>query len=595
MKVLRNLFFPLFISLLSFGLFSSASASSLGSDPFVREAIARENFEPGGKYSLFDNIRGEVGDRTGNVGISPIYHQHLGNLEMEKIGLSGKIGFVAHFSDHGYDEHSPFDNYDSRSASDEKGSVLQGFTLYKLDWTGHEHHPADGYDGPQGGGYPSPKGARDIYTYDISGIAQRIKLNSRPSVNDDRPWDKRLSDHLDSVGKNFKDRAQNAYKKITEHNPKLNAWGNAAEAANGIIEGVIYNPIGAATEAVGINKAVSETGKAVQDSFERTTIRAIASLSTDGKSSAIDRLARGDRLKDKIVKDVSDFADGNPNLSEIAKLIGNAAIAKGTAQAAVNTAKNASISGATGRVKEFVRSERGSSKPAPKNSSTSKQESSAKKGSNKATAAAASAQGSKHAASATSQASGKSSTAQSSGKSSAASKASSSAATSTAGSKVGGSGKGSANSALAQGAAVGTATTMGSVKPIVIRPTPKQSEIDVGKTLSDKAKPQISYKDGEEASYGKAGSVRPDWCDGNCSIEVKNYNIHTNRNNLIQNIAKQAKARAKHLPKNMKQKIRIDLRGQYFSPRDINDIKKRIEAQTNGIIKQNDVQFITEQ
>ena len=44
----------------------------------------------------------------------------------------------------------------------------------------------------------------------------------------------------------------------------------------------------------------------------------------------------------------------------------------------------------------------------------------------------------------------------------------------------------------------------------------------------------------------------------------------------------------------MAQKIRIDLRGQYFSPRDINDIKKRIEAQTNGIIKQNDVRFIIE-
>ncbi|QIM62163.1 hypothetical protein A1D29_01920 [Pasteurellaceae bacterium Orientalotternb1] len=578
MKVLRNLFFPLLISVVSCGLFSSASASSLGTDPFVREAIVRENFEPGGKYSLFNNIRGKVGDRTGNVGIAPIYHQHLGNLEMEKIGLSGKIGFVAHFSDHGYDEHSPFDNYDSRSASDEKGSVLQGFTLYKLDWTGHEHHPADGYDGPQGGGYPSPKGARDIYTYDISGIAQRIKLNSRPSVNDDRPWDKRLSDHVDSVAHNFNARAQRAYNKITEHNPKLNAWGNAAEAANGLIEGVIYNPIGAATEAVGINKAVSETGKAVQEGVERTTIRAIASLSTDGKSAAIDRLARGDRLKDNIVKEVSDFADDNPNLSEIAKLIGNAAIAKGCAQAAVNTAKNASISGAKGRVKEFVRSERGSSKPESK-------------GTHKGAVSTAAAKGSQSGSNVSSS-SAQAKVKQGSGKSSTSPKASATAAASAASNKVGGSGRGS--SSLAQSAAVGTATTMGSVKPIVTRPTPKQSEIDVGKTLSDKAKPQISYKDGEEASYGKAGSVRPDWCDGNCSIEVKNYNIHTNRNNLIQNIAKQAKARAKHLPKNMKQEVRIDLRGQKFSPKDIADIKKRIETKTNGIIKQQDVKFIIE-
>lgn len=33
-------------------------------------------------------------------------------------------------------------------------------------------HPADGYEGVQGGGYPPPTGARDEYNYDISGNAR---------------------------------------------------------------------------------------------------------------------------------------------------------------------------------------------------------------------------------------------------------------------------------------------------------------------------------------------------------------------------------------------------------------------------------------
>ncbi|STZ07725.1 Uncharacterised protein [Moraxella caprae] len=53
------------------------------------------------------------------------------------------------------------------------------------------------------------------------------------------------------------------------------------------------------------------------------------------------------------------------------------------------------------------------------------------------------------------------------------------------------------------------------------RPTPQQSEQDVGKMLPVGAREQVSFKDGKEVDYGTPKSVRPDWCIGNtCSIEV---------------------------------------------------------------------------
>lgn len=64
------------------------------------------------------------------------------------------------------------------------------------------------------------------------------------------------------------------------------------------------------------------------------------------------------------------------------------------------------------------------------------------------------------------------------------------------------------------------------------------------------AREQVSFKDGKEVDYGTPGSVRPDWCIGTtCTIEVKNYDIHDNRNGLINIIADQAIERKKHLPK----------------------------------------------
>ncbi|RBH85822.1 adhesin [Xanthomonas oryzae pv. oryzae] len=124
------------------------------------------------------------------------------------------------------------------------------------------------------------------------------------------------------------------------------------------------------------------------------------------------------------------------------------------------------------------------------------------------------------------------------------------------------------------------------------RPTPRQSEIDVGAGLAPGARSQVSFKNGQEVPYGTKKSVRPDWCIGNvCSIEVKNYNIAKNQRGLIDNISAQALQRVKELPAGMQQKIVIDIRGQNVTNAEKNSIIKSIVQKTNGIIGPTNIDF----
>ncbi|WP_207388761.1 DUF637 domain-containing protein, partial [Stutzerimonas kirkiae] len=127
------------------------------------------------------------------------------------------------------------------------------------------------------------------------------------------------------------------------------------------------------------------------------------------------------------------------------------------------------------------------------------------------------------------------------------------------------------------------------------RPTPKQSEIDVGTELGAGARPQISYKNGQEVPYGTAGSVRPDWCIGSvCSVEVKNYKVATNQQGLINNVSKQALQRAENLPQGMQQQIVIDVRGQVVTDAQKNAVIKGIVQKSKGTVSPTDIRFKSE-
>ncbi|MCI3164260.1 polymorphic toxin MafB class 1, partial [Neisseria meningitidis] len=66
---------------------------------------------------------------------------------------------------------------------------------------------------------------------------------------DTRSIRQRISDNYNNLGSNFSDRADEANRKMFEHNAKLDRWGNSMEFINGVAAGAL-NPFISAGEAV---------------------------------------------------------------------------------------------------------------------------------------------------------------------------------------------------------------------------------------------------------------------------------------------------------------------------------------------------------
>lgn len=290
-----------------------AHASDLANDPFIRQVLDRQHFEPDGKYHLFGS-RGELAERSGHIGLGNIQSHQLGNLMIQQAAIKGNIGYIVRFSDHGHEVHSPFDNHASHSDSDEAGSPVDGFSLYRIHWDGYEHHPADGYDGPQGGGYPAPKGARDIYSYDIKGVAQNIRLN----LTDNRSTGQRLADRFHNAGAMLTQGVGDGFKRATRYSPELDRSGNAAEAFNGTAD-IIKNIIGAAGEIVGAGDAV----QGISEGSNIAVMHGLGLLSTENKMARINDLADMAQLKDYAAAAIRDWAVQNPNAAQGIEAVSN--------------------------------------------------------------------------------------------------------------------------------------------------------------------------------------------------------------------------------------------------------------------------------
>ncbi|CBA04539.1 putative adhesin MafB [Neisseria meningitidis alpha14] len=290
-----------------------AHASDLANDSFIRQVLDRQHFEPDGKYHLFGS-RGELAERSGHIGLGNIQSHQLGNLMIQQAAIKGNIGYIVRFSDHGHEVHSPFDNHASHSDSDEAGSPVDGFSLYRIHWDGYEHHPADGYDGPQGGGYPAPKGARDIYSYDIKGVAQNIRLN----LTDNRSTGQRLADRFHNAGAMLTQGVGDGFKRATRYSPELDRSGNAAEAFNGTAD-IVKNIIGAAGEIVGAGDAV----QGISESSNIAVMHGLGLLSTENKMARINDLADMAQLKDYAAAAIRDWAVQNPNAAQGIEAVSN--------------------------------------------------------------------------------------------------------------------------------------------------------------------------------------------------------------------------------------------------------------------------------
>ena len=335
LRRLTNLLAACAVAAAAFG--QPALAAELAKDPFITDNAQRQHFEPGGKYHLFGNPRGSVANRTGKIDVTQTYTHQMGNLLIQQANINGTIGYHTRFSGHGHEVHAPFDNHASRSASEEKGSVNEGFTVYRLNWEGHEHHPADGYDGPQGGNYPKPTGARDEYTYNVNGVARSIKLNP----TDTRDVRQRISDNYSNLGSNFSDRAYEANRKMFEHNSKLDRWGNSMEFINGVAAGAL-NPFLSASEALGIGDILYGTGYAI----DKATMYGISPLSADGKLTAIGGLGSAAGVEKNTREAVDRWIQENPNAAETVEAAFNvAAAAKAAKLAKATKPGKAAVSG----------------------------------------------------------------------------------------------------------------------------------------------------------------------------------------------------------------------------------------------------------
>ena len=335
LRRLTNLLAACAVAAAAFG--QPALAADLAKDPFITDNAQRQHFEPGGKYHLFGNPRGSVANRTGKIDVTQAYTHQMGNLLIQQANINGTIGYHTRFSGHGHEVHAPFDNHASRSASEEKGSVNEGFTVYRLNWEGHEHHPADGYDGPQGGNYPKPTGARDEYTYNVNGVARSIKLNP----TDTRDVRQRISDNYSNLGSNFSDRAYEANRKMFEHNSKLDRWGNSMEFINGVAAGAL-NPFLSASEALGIGDILYGTGYAI----DKATMYGISPLSADGKLTAIGGLGGVAGFEKNTREAVDRWIQENPNAAETVEAAFNvAAAAKAAKLAKAAKSGKAAVSG----------------------------------------------------------------------------------------------------------------------------------------------------------------------------------------------------------------------------------------------------------
>ncbi|HFC2327623.1 TPA: polymorphic toxin MafB class 3 [Neisseria gonorrhoeae] len=300
-----------------------------GLDARLRDDMQAKHYEPGGKYHLFGNARGSVKNRVCAVQtfdatavgpILPITH--------ERTGFEGIIGYETHFSGHGHEVHSPFDNHDSRSTSDFSGGVDGGFTVYQLHRTGSEIHPADGYDGPQGGGYPEPQGARDIYSYHIKGTSTKTKINTVPQA----PFSDRWLKENAGAASGFLSRADEAGKLIWENDPNQNWWGNRMDDVRGIIQGAA-NPFLTGFQGLGVGAITDSAVNPVTYAAARKTLQGIHDL---GNVSPAAQLAAASLLQDSAfaVKDginsARQWADAHPNITATAQTALAVAEAAGT-------------------------------------------------------------------------------------------------------------------------------------------------------------------------------------------------------------------------------------------------------------------------
>jgi hypothetical protein len=222
--------------LIVLGCAAPASAQSIANDPFIRQGIDRANFEPGGKYFNFRD-RGTIISRSGGFRITPTSTVSLGSYSLQNGILAGRYQYVNDLDDaHPISVHNPYTNDVHDTAGDRQRN--QGSqSSYQFDYTGQELHPGDGYDGP-----PAGAGARDIYTYEIQGIATALYVQPPSTIQNADQGE--YFDRLIQFGGAGLDRIGQGFVASWEDPFLVNRANGVLDVSNGIFQ-TLYSPLAA--------------------------------------------------------------------------------------------------------------------------------------------------------------------------------------------------------------------------------------------------------------------------------------------------------------------------------------------------------------
>jgi hypothetical protein len=126
------------------------------------------------------------------------------------------------------------------------------------------------------------------------------------------------------------------------------------------------------------------------------------------------------------------------------------------------------------------------------------------------------------------------------------------------------------------------------------RPSWKDSEDTVGNHLGKSFEPQKGYRDGKLVKHDTFGRVVPDFYDkaANIAVEVKNYDLIKNIDDLISVLVEQGGGRMAYMPAGVKQWLFLDIRGQVIT--DLAGTAARIQTATGGPSIFQRVYFITD-
>ena len=161
---------------------------------FADDFLKSESYTPGGEYRLFGSGRGAVSNIRGGFNESWQFGITAGNIAVNNLTYTGTVDYQQDFSGHGHQVHAPFSSSSSKFVENKSSSPYDGLKLSSVYVKGREIHPADGYDGPQGGGYPEPTGARDEYHYDVTAHVTTIKVISIEKLNQVLPPERKITE-----------------------------------------------------------------------------------------------------------------------------------------------------------------------------------------------------------------------------------------------------------------------------------------------------------------------------------------------------------------------------------------------------------------